>query len=83
MRRLARVLFAVGLLLATTSVSLSQEKADYKVGDTIYVNAFYGGCVKATITEVRPNDYSKYIVRIEEGKNKGQSTTYRRQTQRV
>jgi hypothetical protein len=76
MRRLAQALFAVGFLLAATSVSRSQENSDYKVGDTIYVNAFYGGCVKATITDVRPNEYSKYIVRIEEGRNKGQNTTY-------
>ena len=76
MRKIARGLLAVGMLVAATSVSRSQEKTDYKVGHTIYVNAFYSGCVKATITEVRPNEYSKYIVRIEEGKNKGQSTTY-------
>jgi hypothetical protein len=76
MRRIAQALFAVGLVLAAASVSLSQETTYYKIGDTIYVNAFYGGCVKATVTEVRPNDYSKYIVRIEEGKNKGQNTTY-------
>jgi hypothetical protein len=76
MKKAVQILIASGLILAATSVSLSQEKTDYKVGDTIYVNAFYGGCVKATIKEVRPNDYSKYIVRIEAGKNKGQDTTY-------
>jgi hypothetical protein len=76
MRRIAQAFVAGGLLLAATSVSLSQGKTDPRVGDAIYVNAFYGGCVKATIIEVRPNDYSKYIVRIEEGRNKGQNTTY-------
>lgn len=47
-------------------------QAQFKVGDTIYVNAFYAGCVKAKGTGTDP----KYSVRIEEGQYKDRETFY-------
>lgn len=59
-------------LLVGASVSFGQDKTDFKVGDTIYVNAFSAGCVKATVTQTDP----KYSVHILEGSYKGRDTFY-------
>jgi hypothetical protein len=59
-------------LLVSASASSGQDKTDFKVGDTIYVNAFSGGCVKATVTQTDP----KYSVHILEGAYKDRDTFY-------
>lgn len=70
---LTKFLFAnVLFLLVCGSVSFGQDKTDFKVGDTIYVNAFYSGCVKATVTQTNP----KYSVHILEGAYKDRDTFY-------
>jgi hypothetical protein len=63
------------LLLACALTSLAQDKTDLKIGDTVYVNASYGGCVKATVTRIRESEpVYKYVLHIEEGTYKGQDT---------
>ena len=70
---MTKVLFAsVLLLLVGASTSYAQDNGNFKVGDTIYVNAFYGGCVKATIKQTNPN----YSVHILEGSYKDRDTFY-------
>ncbi|HVE55331.1 MAG TPA: hypothetical protein VNB22_00780 [Pyrinomonadaceae bacterium] len=66
------IFFAVGLLFGGAIISFAQDKTDFKVGDTIYVNAFSGGCVKATVRQTDP----KYSVHIEEGTYKDRDTFY-------
>src|SRR5262249_12518153 len=60
------------LLPALTGSSFAQNKTDFAVGDTIYVNAYYAGCVKATVKQTEP----KYYVHIEEGGYNGKDTFY-------
>jgi hypothetical protein len=73
LKQLTKLLFA-SLLLASIGAlpALAQDKTDFKVGDTIYVNAFSGGCVKATVTQTNP----KYSVHILEGSYKDRDTFY-------
>lgn len=72
-REITGLLFAsVLLLLVNASTSFAQNNTDFKVGDTIYVNAFYSGCVKATITQTDP----KYSVHILEGSYKDKDLFY-------
>jgi hypothetical protein len=73
LKQFATYLFAsVSILLVSTAVSFGQDKSDFKVGDTIYVNAFSAGCVKATVTQTDP----KYSVHILEGSYKDRDTFY-------
>src|SRR4051812_25198530 len=58
------------LTLVFAAVGLSQTA--FKAGDTIYVNAFYSGCVKATVLQTDP----PYWVHVEEGSYKGSDTMY-------
>jgi hypothetical protein len=66
------IFFAGALLLSGVLASFAQDKTDFKIGDTIYVNAFSGGCVKAKVTQIDP----KYSVHIEEGTYKDRDTFY-------
>jgi hypothetical protein len=60
-------------LLLTTVFSIAGLSQDaHKTGDTIYVNAFYGGCVRATVLQTDP----PYWVHVEEGTYKGSDTMY-------
>lgn len=70
--KIAFIPFASALLFSAALASFAQDKTDLKVGDTIYVNAFYAGCVKAKVTQTDP----KYSVRIEEGTYKDRETFY-------
>lgn len=67
------ILNAVFLILSLIIASFAQDKTDFAVGDTIYVNAYYAGCVKATVKQIEP----KYYVHIDEGSYKGTDTYYR------
>ena len=66
------IFFVSAVLFSSVPASFAQDKTDFKVGDTVYVNAFYGGCVKAKVTQTEP----KYSVRIEEGTYKDRETFY-------
>ena len=73
LQEITKLVFAgVLLLLVNASTSFAQGDTAFNVGDTIYVNAFYGGCVKATITQTDP----KYSVHILEGSYKDRDTFY-------
>lgn len=65
-------LIPVTVILICVCASMSFAQTDYKVGDTIYVNAFNAGCVKATVKQTDP----KYYVHIEEGSYKDKETFY-------
>jgi hypothetical protein len=60
------------VLLSSSAAPALAQAGDLKVGDPIYVNAFYGGCVKATVTQANP----KYSVHILEGPYKDKETFY-------
>lgn len=73
LKELTKFLFASLLLLSVGALSaFAQDKTDFKVGETIYVNAFSGGCVKATVTQTNP----RYSVHILEGSYKDKDTFY-------
>jgi hypothetical protein len=61
---------SVALFLLTLSASVFSQA--HKVGDTIYANVFFGGCVRVTVTGVDP----AYSVHIEEGAYKDRDTFY-------
>lgn len=69
------VIFAFSTIIYTFSaidVKAQQGEKIFKVGDTIYVNAYYGGCVKAKVLQTEP----AYYVHIEEGMYKDKDTFY-------
>src|SRR6476620_11372276 len=71
--QITKVLFASSFLLFFNAATcLAQDKIDFKVGDSIYVNIYSGGCVKATVKGIDP----KYYVHVEEGGYKGSDTFY-------
>lgn len=70
MKRQTILLSAILIIIGTTFSVFGQT--DFKVGDTVYVNAFYAGCVKATVKGVDP----KYSVHLEEGGYKDRDTFY-------
>jgi hypothetical protein len=63
---------AFAILVSVTAASSSAQDNGFKVGQTIYVNPFYSGCVKATVTGADP----KYSVHILEGAYKDKDTFY-------
>jgi len=73
LKQFTNFLFASLLLVSVGALSaFAQDKTDFKAGDAIYVNAFSGGCVKATVTQTDP----KYSVHILEGLYKDRDTFY-------
>lgn len=68
-RKIIRLLTTIFLLGISAAETNAQE---FKIGDTIYVNAFYAGCVRATVKGIDP----KYSVHIEEGGYKDRDTFY-------
>jgi hypothetical protein len=72
LKQLTKFLLAVLLGSVGALSAFAQDKTDFKVGDTIYVNAFSGGCVTATVTQTNP----KYSVHILEGLYKDRDTFY-------
>src|SRR3954453_18300535 len=71
--QITKVLFASSFLLFFNAATcFAQDKINFKVGDTIYVNIYNGGCVKATVKGIDP----KYYVHVEEGMYKGTDTFY-------
>src|SRR4051812_29707179 len=72
--QIMKVLIASGFLLFFSAATcFAQDKIDRKVGETVYVNIYNGGCVKATIKGIDP----KYYVHVEEGMYKGSDTFYK------
>jgi hypothetical protein len=63
---------AYAILACITARPSIAQGTDFKVGETIYVNPFYSGCVKATVTGADP----KYSVHILEGAYKDKDTFY-------
>jgi hypothetical protein len=60
--QITKVLFASSFLLFINAATcFAQDKTDFKVGDSIYVNIHSGGCVKATVKGIDP----KYYVHVE------------------
>lgn len=75
MKQINRRLFslsAIAFIVFAAGASSSVAQDNFKVGDTIFVNAFYGGCVKARVTQTDP----KYSVHIEEGTYKDRDAFY-------
>ena len=71
--QITKLLFASSFLLFFNAATcFAQDKIDFKVGNTIYVNVNSGGCVKATVKGIEP----KYYVHVEEGMYKGSDTFY-------
>ena len=71
--QITKVLFASSFLLFINAATcFAQDKTDFKVGDSIYVNIHSGGCVKATVKGIDP----KYYVHVEEGGYKGSDAFY-------
>jgi hypothetical protein len=70
-RKKILILLVAVLASVCTSTVFGQDKV-YKVGDTVYVNAFYGGCVRATVLVTDP----AYEVRIHEGTYKDRNIFY-------
>ena len=69
MRSLIKFLFTFSCLALFSTATFSQT---YKIGDTIFANVFFGGCVRVTVTGVEP----AYSVHIEEGMYKKSDTFY-------
>lgn len=71
--QISRVLFASGFLLFFNAATcFAQDKTNFKLGETIYVNIYNAGCVKATVKGIDP----KYYVHVEEGMYKGSDSFY-------
>lgn len=70
--KLSSILFTIISIFISASVSFAQDNVDFKIGDTIYVNAYYAGCVKATVKQIEP----KYYVHLEEGSHKATDLFY-------
>lgn len=65
-------IFPIVVLTILCATFSAFGQAAYNVGDTIYVNAYYAGCVKATVKQTDP----KYYVHIEEGNYKDKDVFY-------
>ena len=64
--------FVIVAVFVGSLAIVGNSQASLKEGDTIYANAFYGGCVKATVLKTDP----AYYVRVEEGGYVGKELMY-------